>query len=321
MTRPPVTARLAILLLALAATPAGASTPTRIAEDTWLLRGEFVPGQQPDGNSVILRGPDGLVVIDSGRHAAHADALVAFARELDAPIVVLVNTHWHLDHVGGNPRLRAAHPELVVHASGAIDGALQGFLARSRTQLQAMLERETDAARRQAMQDEIARIDAGAQLRPDEVVAAAGERELGGRHLQVGLETHAVTAADVWVYDPATRVLVAGDLLTLPAPFLDTACPARWQATLARLDAIPFGQLVPGHGPVLERKDFDRYRDAFDRLLACAGSEAEPAQCVAIWREAAGGLLDAYPSDQVQGLVEYYVAQRLRGAGRTADCP
>jgi glyoxylase-like metal-dependent hydrolase (beta-lactamase superfamily II) len=321
MTRPPVLACFALVLLALSATPAAASTPVRIAEDTWLLRGDFVPGRQPDGNSVILRGPAGLVVVDSGRHAAHGQALLDFAREHAAPIVALVNTHWHLDHVGGNPRLRAAHPDLVVHASDAIDGALQGFLARSRTQLQAMLEGEADPARREAMREEIARIEAGPQLRPDAIVSAAGDRVLAGRGLQFGLETHAVTAADVWVYDPATRVLVAGDLLTLPAPFLDTACPARWQATLARLDAVPFEQLVPGHGPVLSRTDFGRYRVAFDRLLGCAASEAAPAQCVATWREAAGELLDGYPPDQVAGLVEYYVAQRLRGGGLTADCP
>lgn len=321
MTRPPVLACLAFAFLTLSATPAAGSPPVRLAEDTWLLRGDFVPGQQPDGNSVILRGPEGLVVIDTGRHAAHAEALLDFARGHDAPILALVNTHWHLDHVGGNPRLRAAHPDLVVHASDAIDGALQGFLARSRTQLQTMLASEADPARREAMQAEIARIEAGAQLRPDRVVVAAGERELAGRRLQFGLETHAVTAADVWVYDPATRVLVAGDLLTLPAPFLDTACPVRWQASLARMDAIGFERLVPGHGPVLSRTEFARYRDAFDRLLACAGSEAEPAQCVTTWREAAGDLLDGYPDDQIEGLIEYYVAQRLRGEGLTADCP
>lgn len=307
--------------LALAPGLAGANSPVLIAPDTWLLHGNFVPGMQPDGNSVILRGPTGLVLIDSGRHAPHADALLAFARTQQLPIVALVNTHWHLDHVGGNPRIRAAYPQLVVHASDAIDTALTGFLARSRAQLLGRLEGDVDPAQRTAMQEEIERIEAGSQLRPDEVVGRASERVLAGLPLQFGLETHAVTAGDVWIFDPSSRVLVAGDLLTLPAPFLDTACPARWQATLARLGDIPFEHVVPGHGPVLTRAGFERYRDAFDRLLECAGSKAEPAQCVATWREAAGDLLDDHPADQVEGLIEYYVTQRLRGAAASADCP
>lgn len=36
-----------------------------VAPDVSLLRGTFVPGAQPDGNSVLLRGRDRLIVVDS----------------------------------------------------------------------------------------------------------------------------------------------------------------------------------------------------------------------------------------------------------------
>lgn len=42
-----------------------------LAAGVELVRGRFVPGSQPDGNSVVLRAPGGLVVIDTGRHAEH----------------------------------------------------------------------------------------------------------------------------------------------------------------------------------------------------------------------------------------------------------
>jgi glyoxylase-like metal-dependent hydrolase (beta-lactamase superfamily II) len=309
------------LLLALCSGGAAAREPVALAPDTWWLRGDFVPGEQPDGNSVIVEGRDGLVVIDSGRHAAHADRLLAFARSRRLPIVALVNSHWHLDHVGGNPRLRAAHPQLTAYASDAIDAALSGFLARSRTQLETMLVRETDPVRQLAMREEIARIDAGPALRPDQVVAASADAVLAGRPLQLGLERHSATAGDVWVFDPATRTLVAGDLVTLPVPFFDTACPTRWQATLARIDAMPFERLVPGHGAPLTRAGFSRYRAAFKRLLACAASDASPATCVTTWRHAAGPLLAGHPDELVSALIEYYVTQRLRGNAAGADCP
>ena len=308
-------------MLALVAALAPAREPVPIAPDLWWLRGDFVPGRQPDGNSVILAGVEGLVVIDSGRHALHSDRLLEFARTRQQPIVALVNTHWHLDHVAGNPRLRSAHPGLTVYASDAIDAALGGFLARSRAQLFTMLERETDPESRASMRDEIARIDAGAALRPDRIVSMAEEIELAGRPLRLGLERAAATAGDVWVFDPATRTLIAGDLVTLPAPFLDTACPQRWQAALARIDAIPFERVVPGHGVPLTRAGFARYRTAFDRLLACAASDASSSRCVATWRNAAGPLLAGQPDEFVRGLTEYYVTQRLRGPGATVDCP
>lgn len=314
----------ASLMLVLAwsgGTAALAAEPAAIAPGVWLLRGEFVPGQQPDGNSVVLRGRKGLIVIDSGRHPAHTQRILDLAAGQKQPIAALVNTHWHLDHVSGNPRLRATHPDLTVYGSDAIDAALSGFLARSRAQLQQMLTTETDATQRDAMQAEIARIDAGAALRPDRIVSAAQSLKLAGRRVDLGFVAHGVTAGDVWLFDRKSRVLVAGDLVTLPAPFLDTACAPRWQAAFAELDRIDFEILVPGHGPAFTRAQFQTYRRAFDNLLSCAAGKGEAAACVDGWREDAKPLLTDQSPDLTRGLVGYYVQQRLRGPGATQDCP
>ena len=63
-------------------------------------------------NHVVLRSPDGAVVIDSGygKHAPLTLALVASRMGLDgAPLATLVNTHCHSDHMGGNAALRRAY--------------------------------------------------------------------------------------------------------------------------------------------------------------------------------------------------------------------
>ena len=125
-------ALLLLLATAAAAPPGGRPAAVEVAPGVWLLPGGFAPGAQPDGNTVLFSAPGGLVVVDTGRHAAHADAVLALARAAGAPIAAVVNTHWHLDHVGGNPRLRAAYPALRVHASRAIEGARTGFLAAYR---------------------------------------------------------------------------------------------------------------------------------------------------------------------------------------------
>src|SRR5262249_12882717 len=91
-----------------------------------LVPGAFVPGSQPDGNSIVLDAPKGLIVVDTGRHPEHTAAILEVARASGKPIVAVVNSHWHLDHVGGNPTVRRAFPQVRVYASGAIEEARKG---------------------------------------------------------------------------------------------------------------------------------------------------------------------------------------------------
>lgn len=305
-----------ILLLAGCATtaPGPSALPGEaVADGVTLVRGAFVAGAQPDGNTVLLRGATGLVVVDSGRHGAHAARIVDAAHGSGLPVAAIVNTHWHLDHVAGNAALRKAFPAAEVHASNAIDDALSGFLADYRKQLHELLARPgatpEDSATWQA---EIARIDAGAQLRPTHPVAASQDRSLAGRRVHAGLEDNAVSGGDVWLYDRSTRTLVAGDLVTLPVPLFDTACSAGWQQALARLDAVGFSRLVPGHGAPMDHVQFRVYRRAFDRLLACAASDAPAQACKAGWLRDAATLVPQQDAALGGSLLDYYIPQVLR---------
>lgn len=291
-----------------------AAEPLSIAPHTFLLRGHFESGRQPDGNSVVLVAPQGLVVVDTGRHPAHTRALLDFALDRGQPVAAIVNTHWHLDHVGGNPRVRAAYPEARVHASDAIEGAMGGFLADYRRQLEQMLrESGDDAGKRAPFEAELAILDAGPALAPDRVVDASGPVTLAGLPLRLGLARRAATAGDVWLYDASTRILVAGDLVTLPAPFFDTACASGWTAALAELEAVPFETLVPGHGAPMGRAEFRRYRAAFGQLLDCAAGTADAKACIDGWLDGVGTLVPATEQPLARMLLEYYLGQVLRG--------
>lgn len=290
------------------------SGPAReIAPGVFFLPGAFTPGSQPDGNSVVFTAPEGLVVVDTGRHPEHTAALVELARRRGAPIAAVVNTHWHLDHIGGNPRIRAAFPDVEIHASPALAGAMTGFLARYREQLEAMVEGAADDPEAQApFLAELAILDAGTALAPDETVTASGERTLAGRTLRIGLETHAVTAGDLWLLDPETGVLAAGDLVTLPAPFFDTACPERWRSALDRLAETGFELLVPGHGEPMTRAAFETYRRAFGALLDCAASsERANEACIDGWLDGAGDLIPEPDRPLARSLLAYYLDASL----------
>jgi glyoxylase-like metal-dependent hydrolase (beta-lactamase superfamily II) len=305
-------ARIFVLLGFLVAGAAAAAST--IAPGVDLVTGTFVAGRQPDGNSVIFSGSDGLVVFDTGRHPAHARAIVDFASAAKQPVVAIVNSHWHLDHVGGNVLLRKRYPDVRVYASGAIDDALRGFLADYRTQLEeAIAKAGEDAAKTAPLRAEIALIDAGPSLAPDERIADGGTRSIAGHAFRIGYESHVVTAGDVWLYDPATRVLASGDLVTLPAPLFDTACPENWRAALGRLAEVDFETLVPGHGAPMRKADLLIYRRAFDGLLACGASAQPKEACIDGWMRDAGPLIPASDATLARSLLDYYVGQSLRG--------
>ncbi len=300
-----------------------------------LITGQIQPGRGPDGNSVFLDAPDGLILVDTGRHPEHRDQLLAYARARGRPIAAIVNTHWHLDHTTGNAELRAAFPGAPLYASQAIERALTGFIARSRASTQAAL----DAGRvPEANRAEVARafavMDNPAALRPTRPVTASGEMVIAGRRLRVNLARFAATEGDVWLDDPRGRlddvvthaphrsapsggrggVVIVGDLVVGPVPFMDTACPEGWRRALGEIAATPFETLVPGHGAPMSRAHFTQWRAAFEALLDCASSERARAECVAGWRRDAARFIPAGGEAMVDNLVGYYLDSRLRAA-------
>jgi glyoxylase-like metal-dependent hydrolase (beta-lactamase superfamily II) len=285
----------------------------------------MLPERGPDGTTVVLVAPNGLIVVDTGRHTWHSDAILAFAREMRRPIAAIVNTHWHLDHTSGNGRLKAAHAGARVYATTAVDQAIApgGFLARS---LAAVRERPPDpnlsAVRREEQQLFMATMEAADALRPDVAVDRTGPLSIAGRPLAVRVTDHAVTAADLWFYDATSGVAVLGDLVTLPAPFFETACPARWEKALDEVWSTPFRTAVPGHGAPMTRAQFDEYRRAFAAFRGCVDRRDPATACAAGWTRAVAPFLTT-DADRRQATeyAAYYVDFLRKSNGASPDCP
>ncbi len=320
-----------LVALALATPPVGcaanastaAPTPQTVVPGVWLIPGGIRAGREPDGNSVIFAAPAGLIVVDTGRHEWHRRAILSLARSQAQPIVAIVNSHWHLDHVSGNPTLRAAFPQLRVYASNAIDHALTGFLAASATEQAGYPDDpQFPEELREDIRGDLLAIRNGAALKPDVVITGSGPMTLGGRVLTVNLAPDAATAGDIWLYDTTSRVVVLGDLVTLPAPFLDTACPDGWQAALAQVAATPFRIAIPGHGAPMTRAQFSLYRQAFSAFIHCADSSHSGTECATDWVSAIRSLLAADPPEeqQAQGTAAYYVDMLRTHGGRSKYC-
>lgn len=294
-----------------------------VADGIELLPGQLQAGRSPDGNSLLIRGPSGVVVIDTGRGGEHTTRLIELVRSQKQPLAAVINTHWHLDHIGGNARFKAQWPQLHVYAHPSLDDALKGFHANNLRQLQLLLPTLPDnAPSRSRMETERDVLLLGRALAETDAIPQSVERRLGGRNLDIRVAAHAVTEGDLRVFDTQTRTLIAGDLVTLPAPLFDTACPEQWAASLEELARTPFTTLVPGHGPPMTPAQFAQYRKAFDRLLICTAQASEAAPCVDGWLADASSLIDPADTDYTRQLLDYYYDQVLKkGApGRQRWC-
>jgi glyoxylase-like metal-dependent hydrolase (beta-lactamase superfamily II) len=301
------------ILMAAVAIAAPASTKARPFH--------LVPGsvpldwRGPDGNSIFLDAPDGLILVDTGRHPAHAEKLLAYAKKRGRPVVAIVNTHWHLDHTTGNLDIRQVYPAAHVYATTAIEGALVGFLGRGREQADKRLEDPKVPAQQKAqILRGRHRIDHPDTLRPTVPVMKSGRMKIAGRKVDVHVERFAATEADLWLYVPNERLAIVGDLVVDIVPFMDTACADGWKKALEKVEATPFVTLIPGHGAAMDRSQFLMWKRAFDNFVDCGKSLAAKEQCVARWRRDAASFIDAAHAPYVGEAAAYYIETRLRSS-------
>lgn len=71
----------------------------------------------PDANLLLLRGRQPAMV-DSG-FVGHAQETLAWVRAHSGPVSLVVNTHWHSDHVGGNTLLQASGAGIAASSTDA----------------------------------------------------------------------------------------------------------------------------------------------------------------------------------------------------------
>ncbi len=80
------------------------------------LRGGLVLITGAGGNVVLLGTPEGSVQVDSGTSARAQDLAKLVAERLGPTSArTLFNTHWHLDHTGGNEAVAPTGTPIVAH--------------------------------------------------------------------------------------------------------------------------------------------------------------------------------------------------------------
>jgi cyclase len=260
---------LAVLLLSLSATafaqdgsgPYGNKyTINKLTPDIYTMTWALVPGSPAIGNSTFIIGEHDVIVVDSGFSKSAGDVILAALRQLTPkPVSMVINTHWHGDHIFGNqvfkqafPNVRfVAHPETRANIiTGELDyrTANRPKIEARQAELKAKTDRTADENRELSRTEW--QVDAwlGDYVLPDVLVeqklsVMQGDRRIDILHLGV-----ANTKGDLVIWLPAEKIVASGDIAITPIPFAFFSSPRAWIGTLDKLAAIGATTVVPGHG-------------------------------------------------------------------------
>jgi glyoxylase-like metal-dependent hydrolase (beta-lactamase superfamily II) len=262
------------------------------------------PGLTVNGNSVFIINDDDVVVVDTTLTPGTAKEELAALRKLTSkPVKYIINTHWHDDHIMGNQVYRDAFPGVVFIAHAATRDYLPstglsnrmmamskqgypGFIGFLKKQLQdnqsvfggvmddeerATYASDIKIAERYMAENPGVEIVLPTITLTDRLTLHRGNRIIDIRYLGRG---H--TSGDLVIHLPKEGVLIAGDLVIWPVPYVGNpqSHPGDWGLTLERLVALNPTVIVPGHGPVLRDNS---YIKLMTRLFASMKQQVEAA--------------------------------------------
>jgi glyoxylase-like metal-dependent hydrolase (beta-lactamase superfamily II) len=239
-------------------------------------------GGLASGNAGFVVGDEGVLLVDTFfTPEAIEDLIAVIGTETKQPIKYALNTHYHLDHTGGNQVLVARGVPIIAH-----EKVMEWQTVKNRRFLPAPeeLQKRRDAAAKQLSETPVEQADKRAQferqirrldamlkikLTNPTVTFAAGTIHLHlGKREVVLFTLPGHTGGDVLAYVPDANVLFMGDMgwrRTLPN--LVDATVVDWIASLDKLlEQYPNAKFVPGHGEVATAAEIREFRDYLDDL-------------------------------------------------------
>jgi hydroxyacylglutathione hydrolase len=237
-----------LIALVLSLVASAAFAQARPQAGPWFTSKEVAPGvlridDHGSDNMYLVLGKSKALLVDTGLGVGR---LADFVRTLTTLPVVVVNTHGHPDHAGGNNEFK------TVYAHPADFDAIRAF--GTRASRQNTIGRMSQGA---AGADTMS-VDDAVRLPAAELVPIAGGHvfDLGERKVEV-IEQPGHTPGEIVLLDAAHRIVFTGDNdNTLVWLFLPSCLPLEVYAdSLKKLQARSgeFDTILPGHGDPLPK--------------------------------------------------------------------
>ena len=228
-------------------------TLKEIAPKVWAAISNPKSSAPAPANTGFVVGDDGVAVIDASMSVDAAGTLgtdtarhvLAAIRAITTlPVRFVVNTHHHMDHVGGNAVFVEAGAIVLAHRN------VRGWIHSEHLRL---LTKDSKPEHKAFME---------AMLPPTVTYDRAVDLHLGSRTIRVqSFPGH--TGGDSVVLIPDAKVVFAGDLLW--RDIVPTLVDASTQPLIDTLDTLaknePGATFVPGHGELATASDVAAFRD------------------------------------------------------------
>jgi cyclase len=243
-----VAALAAPLTLAIAQTPAtAAALPFVLTEvGPGVYAAIDGPEHKAGSNAGFVIGDDGVLVVDSFFNLDAARALVGEIHRLTPkPIRFVVNTHYHVDHTGGDQALRDAGAIIIAHKN------VRGWVRVNNINL--LGDRITPE-----MRSRIEALPLPDLVTDQDLIVWLGSRKVVIRTVL------GHTGGDLTAFVPDAHVLFTGDMLwrRIPPNLIDGSVK-EWSATDGDFERMPDAAhivFVPGHGDVADVNDVADFR-------------------------------------------------------------
>lgn len=199
----------------------GAASVQRLAPDLYA----YISENDASANATFLVSEKGILVVDTGLNAGEGGKLLAEIRKISpAPVRWIVNTHYHLDHRGGNS---VVGPQAVI-------------ISTAFTRVQA--GSSPDYALNETVSQDLLSV--------------------GGHTVWIYHPGPAHTLGDLVVYFPDEHAIATGDLfLNNSCPAMDEGDMENWIAALDQMLVLPVEHVVPGHFELAKKNELQHFRN------------------------------------------------------------
>lgn len=265
----------------------------RVADNVHVVRQSMPNFAGVVGNVAIIEQSNSIVLVDSGvSHGWGVRVVEAVRRISRKPVSAVVITHWHGDHPLGLTAIREAWPDVEIISTAAtrdrittedngvprvprqrdlgyeaqrvatLEGYTEGVLATANDASLSPEERAGWARAASALPIRAADVPGTYVIVPERTFTDSLTLPDRLTPVEIRFEGRANTEGDAIVWLPRQRVLIAGDIVVSPIPYMFNVNPGDNIATLERLRAYDFAVVVPGHGEAMRDKAY------IDQLIA-----------------------------------------------------
>jgi glyoxylase-like metal-dependent hydrolase (beta-lactamase superfamily II) len=217
------------------------------------------------GNSTVQVGDDGVLIVDTKLRGSSEHMLAAIRSFTDRPIRMIVNTHAHIDHLGGNAEIAAA-------GQTRTGGVVVRQIGNSIVETASIVAHENVLHRVGAPTGQESALPYEAWP-TDTFFRSRRDFPFNGEGIELLHQEAAHTDGDVFVYFRRSDVISAGGIFsTTSYPMIDIPDGGSIDGLLAALNrlidlAIPDVDqqggtlIIPGHGRLSDEMDVVEYRD------------------------------------------------------------